>query len=1214
MAREQKTRKVDVEFGAFIPDDPFANDPVIGDEALGLGKEGITGTADVAIERAGGQAEFGEGALAGFAETVVDVGTGFITGAIDALAYIPDAALNKITEKLAEENIIKGEDVGFWATKDRLSRLLTSGNYEQRRKVGNVILGMGEFVGQSGALGQIAETAGQFATFAIPQTAAVRLIGNALYGGTQASKAALRTSTLKAIKEAKQSALNKATTAAEKRKITKKFADKQTNFNEELKKFKWDKDKKVYVGPEGKIIKDKTLAKAEVTGKVAEELGEKAALGRLKSYGAREVQRAAKDPSKYLRREAKVGAGVGAAYEGLEQISPGLGDTLIIGAGAAIGGKFLFDGIKDIAKRTPSGRIINWADDALTPAVGDDPVTIGSRIKSGYTNVRDRIIKPKEEDLKEARGTVQKFISQEVSEAEARRNLETYKKIDEKLAELGIEPLELTIAEKSLSPRLLDAQASRTRTYTGQEATEQFARFARNQEKIARVEKELGLESGTNVFAFSDKDARGKLDILVKNLQGEVDKVSITSLKELDEIKNIMEGKQISPKILEEAGEQLRGILLTAKQNTEKRLLDDYNFNPNKEPSLKASEIKKAQENFLRYVYKKDKDASISDLISKYTREDDFIKKSEDLKRFVKAAPRNITLPEWITMRQQFKRALNRAFEMKATKNELDELKKVLEIFDETAKRFGTDKKAVSAQRYQQFLKQWDDEITTVYNDAAVQKVLKQRPVSREDKILYKTPEEKAGEVFLQNADTAKEFNRFVDNAVGEEKIELLSLMKDVVLGKTLGKNIWNANTGKIDVNKLRAFINNNENMLKTIKIGDEAGESTGFQLLSDQAKFYDDLVARQQKVQQMASKINQDILVNQVAKLDPKTFDVQTGILGARGVDASADAIIDSAINSAIVTGETGKPNFKLVRALLKKVKELDPKGDNGIKEEFNKIVLNKVAGKEGFANPVEFDKIINRNRPVLKEVLGEKHLEDIIVLNGIHARLQQAATALPKGRQATSADDFIKELARLTGVTPQGFSARSIAVIENRSGLRTSGVWLIGQAIRARQQRAIDQALEKALFDKDFAATMTKEMPENVPIGAIDEPTASDWRTKAFFAGIYDPSIVTDKKYRREVARTPYVGQPDTDEPEGFANPPRTQKVEIPKGMLPSNALLDVTPGATSTYNIGIAQQPVNPPRGNVQVNKYEALFPNDPLGKALAESRNKGIGSLR
>ena len=252
MAREQKTRKVDVEFGAFIPDDPFANDPVIGDEALGLGKEGITGTADVAIERAGGQAEFGEGVAAGLLETAVDVGTGFITGVIDALAYIPDAGINKITEKLAEENIIKGEDVGFWATKDRLSRLLTSGNYEQQRKVGNVILGVGEFVGQSGTLGQIAETAGQFATFAIPQTAAVRLIGNALYGGTKASKVALKTSTIKAIKQAKQRALNKAKTPKEKREINKKFTDKQIKFNEEMKKFKWDKDKKVYTGPDGR--------------------------------------------------------------------------------------------------------------------------------------------------------------------------------------------------------------------------------------------------------------------------------------------------------------------------------------------------------------------------------------------------------------------------------------------------------------------------------------------------------------------------------------------------------------------------------------------------------------------------------------------------------------------------------------------------------------------------------------------------------------------------------------------------------------------------------------------------------------------------------------------------------------------------------------------------------------------------------------------------
>tara|TARA_R110000824_G_scaffold178233_1_gene357856 strand:- start:75 stop:3698 length:3624 start_codon:yes stop_codon:yes gene_type:complete len=1207
MAREQKTRKVDVEFGAFIPDDPFANDPVIGDEALGLGKEGITGTADVAIERAGGQAEFGEGVAAGLLETAVDVGTGFITGVIDALAYIPDAGINKITEKLAEENIIKGEDVGFWATKDRLSRLLTSGNYEQQRKVGNVILGVGEFVGQSGTLGQIAETAGQFATFAIPQTAAVRLIGNALYGGTKASKVALKTSTIKAIKQAKQRALNKAKTPKEKREINKKFTDKQIKFNEEMKKFKWDKDKKVYTGPDGRIVKDKALAKAEVTGEVAEELGEKAALGGIKSFGAKEVTRAARDPSKYLRKEAKIGAAVGAGYEGLEQISPGLGNIALGGALVAGAGAGLYKGIKSLAKRTPSGQVINWADDALTPNLGTDKSSLTGKIKEGYTGFRDRIIKTSEKDQKEAESTVQKLIQGELSQAEARRNIEAYNKIDAKLKELGIEPLELTIAEKSLAPKLLEAQVSRAGTFSGDKTIREFERFGRNLEKIKQAEKALGLETGEKVFTFAGAD-RDPLKVFIGNVRNEIDTAGQTIKRTNEEIIKAINDETIPFDQLTQAGQTIRTFLETSREATKNRLLKEFNFDPNNPPKLLKTEFVKLQKQFLDSVFPNMKNKSLLELQGRYLK-DSIVQKPNEIRKFVDYdASKEITLSEWITFRQEIKRAKNDVINKKGDASEFD---KILKLIDTTGKKFGSDKKAKGFENYLKFVEAWDKEISTVFNTKTINNVVKKRSQSRPEKIVYETTDENAGKLFLKDEVTAAEFNSFVKATSPEQRVELFTTMKDVLLGKALDEgNIFNSTTGTLNMTKFNQFMNKNDSMLKTIKVLDENGaEITGKELLDNKQAVFEGLVARQGEIQKLASEVNTDILKNQIAKLD-KDFNVVQGTLGKdRGIDETADAIIDQALNQAIVRGPTGKPNFKLIRRLVKEVGK-----DKGVQQEFKRVVLEKLAAEEGFKNPLAFEKMISRNRPVLELVLGKKHLEDLVVLNGIHLRVKEASKALPTGGQVVSGSDLIKEISRLTGVTPQGFSARSVAVIEGRSSGRVAGIWFIGQAIKARQQRVIDRALERALFDDEFAAVMTKEMPENIPVGAIDEPTASNFRTKLFFAGIYDPSIVTDKKYRREVARTPYAGQPDTDEPESFANPPRTQRVEIPEGMLPSNALLDVTPGATSTYNIGITQQPVSPPAKNVEVNKYEALFPNDPLGKALAESRNKGIRSLR
>lgn len=439
---------------------------------------------------------------------------------------------------------------------------------------------------------------------------------------------------------------------------------------------------------------------------------------------------------------------------------------------------------------------------------------------------------------------------------------------------------------------------------------------------------------------------------------------------------------------------------------------------------------------------------------------------------------------------------------------------------------------------------------------------------------------------------------------------EVQGLMRDVLLREIKMAGVLD-DAGKINIQKIKNYINKKEPVLRELKIIDDAGiEVSGLEYLNNTKKVFEGLRKRQENVKKLTEAANRDILFAQFNKLNfPKNYIEDkigaTALLKGEGKlrPYSGEDIINAGVKDAIENN-----NFQLLKRLQREIKstqkskQFDP---GELEREFNRVLMQKLAsrkGKFGFDNPEKFQGLLNQNENLLRDILGNKHFDDLTMLNTLYLRTVKQLDVSPLPEQVFQAGDIIRQIARLGGVTPQGLSARSIAIIENRSGLRTAGVWLIGQAIRARQGRVLDQVMEEAIYNKEFAALMNKEIKGvDLPMGGIDPKLAKDLRKQLLLLGIVDPSEIEvgGQKITPAVEVPNFKSQPELELSQSTPSPPPPTR--------------KVTPPPVSTQPPVINKIPPAPPTQTTSTTPFEVLFPNDPLGQVIANRKKGGIGSL-
>lgn len=1153
----------------------------------------------VPIDRIGGSADFGDNFVADTAEAVVDFSVGLKSGATGVVAWLPDAGINLLAKGLVASGLIDEENVN----KDYINRFINAADYETMQKIdgvlGNVLgalgigLGKGEKIGQTTRTGRIGETTGEFAAFALPYAGVVRGIGSRLYGGVAGSKNAVRKEAVTAIQKAEKQAIANVGSQAEKVAIKKKFKAEREKINSALKEFKWNKKQKAWVGPEGAVTRSKVdaklLGRREAVAKVT---GKEPSPGFIRDFISKEAQLLSRDPKRFLRNEAGIGAAIGAGFQTAEEVFGEGSGNYIIGAGLAFASIPVLTSL--YKQVSPAGRMFSYGEKIIREkpegyiAKG---VSKASEIKESYLPGKP----PTASELNEAKGLVQENVQKSLSTKEAQENMKNFERINKILLREGFEPMDLTIGEQAMSIPMLQQQARLAKGFKGERAVEELNRLTANMEKIDLIAQKYGLEDiaelqvkklDTPIKFFDDtgkfiKTEAETLETAARNIK--TDAQQIQSAIENIPVTNI--------------GQSFRATIANRKEAAMKaaeRKAAQEGINT-RQTVVTPQVLAKEQEKFLR-SYLGDKTTDFEILKTNFLGKTEQLTEAPKLiQNFIKFDPRRgFEFKDWRGQKEEVANQVSRLFSSGRTR-EAKDLQKFQTYLNTLENKFGTKGVSQTPKKYLDYLKWYDENVIQPFASEPVIKMLVQTGDSRTKNVIYKTIDDEIGNLFLKNENSANSFNRLFGN-----DIDSLEQMKSIVLSDFLqkGKNKIISDTGTINQELLRKYIAGKKGVLETIKVGEN---QTALDLLQNQQNILKNLADEQLKIQRRVEAINEDVLYSTIRKIEFKNKEVEgttlTGLSRKTGRIVNEDEIIDQAIRNAV---DEKIPNVSLLKRLKQEVVKVDKKqGLSGsLEKTFNKEIFRRLAARGEtpagiFKDPETTGIFLARNEKILEATMGKEHFENLLVLNSLYARLAKQAQVVPQADSLLVADNFLDSLIRMGGITPQGLAARSIAVIEKRSGLPTAGAWVATQALRARSNKALNQAFEESLFNRKFAEAMTKELPPNVPMGSLDEKTARSLRYQFLIAGIYDPSVISG-----EDKFVPIKPKPETQ----VKVQPETKPVPVP----PSLNYLNSAGYGVPTTSTPLPTKPTSAP-------SFENLFPNDPLGQVIAERKKGGIGSL-
>jgi len=128
---------------------------------------------------------------------------------------------------------------------------------------------------------------------------------------------------------------------------------------------------------------------------------------------------------------------------------------------------------------------------------------------------------------------------------------------------------------------------------------------------------------------------------------------------------------------------------------------------------------------------------------------------------------------------------------------------------------------------------------------------------------------------------------------------------------------------------------------------------------------------------------------------------------------------------------------------------------------------------------DPVKMKEFLDANRKPLNIILGEKHTK---ALDNIQSAVEMnLRTKEPIGRK--SASQAFEKVSEIAGATPSQLLSRGFAVASGRTGIKyTLGDLLARRSVKMNQ-RAIDEVMNRALYDADFAEELSNYVKIKIP-----------------------------------------------------------------------------------------------------------------------------------
>lgn len=892
------------------------------------------------------------------------------------------------------------------------------------------------------------------------------------------------------------------------------------------------------------ISAGRTLTPTQIALQSAE-TGRRTGEGAIKGAGRDVVtglaQQFAKSPAGMLRGEAVLGAGAGAVTEGADIVVPGSGAYVAAAPAVAAAGLPLV--FKSLVGLSPTAKLVTWA--SQQPEVQGVAANLRYRAQDALGSVTGA--------NNRALSATQKKIMAEASRPDALEQAQKAADIQRRIKEVTDMELQLTPAEVTMSPQLGVEQARIEGRMTGDVLAQNITRKKENLETL--------LKFRDGVFDEGDAAPSAIIDAAT----GRIEAVQTKTGKQLEELNTTLGGMAdpntgavplMKPGTAVETGMSIRQQLMNRRRSAEltaDKMAQKMRIN-SANPIGDAATIQSQVRNDLMVAEEDISNTLMHPLVRRFL-DFDFAAKGKQGK---------ISFQDWKTLRQSVGEA-----KFSATPTEQRQLTILQENLDNLMF-----KGAKTADSYREFGQWYKNNVILPFEDAAVIKVMKLGPGSRpkDDVYNFVMPNEHVSKTFLKDSNTATTYMKLFGGDA-----EKMGAIRDTIfdeVGQTAVRN------GRIDPTRLQNYLNKNREVLNKLLVPDPTTKEfrSAYDILSDTGTATQGLLAREATLRSREAVINKYTLNKVLSKV--------SGV----GADMQLEQVIDLGIKDP-----------KIMYQLARASRGAD---DPNVEKAFKRAVVNRILTPKDIDTPDSFANFLGKNETNLRTALGDKHFDDLLVLNEGMRRV--LATGSRPGAGVTK-DDMISRFTGFTGVTPEGWSARMIAIAEGRVSPRTTFVWLASQALRANQSAAMDRAFEKAMFDKDFANQLT-EVTDGV--AEISVPQAKRIAEKFFYYGIQDPSA----EPTRNVIELPAGGRPLAPAeplPEPVMPAPEPPPVAPgQQGALQPPAL----PASMPRTNMAAAMPPPPPPGQNPQGlagTRYAALFPGDTLGAMAASG---GIASLQ
>lgn len=848
-------------------------------------------------------------------------------------------------------------------------------------------------------------------------------------------------------------------------------------------------------------------------------------------------------PGRYAATELGIGALAGGLTQGAEEVVPGSGDYVALTPLALIAGG---KGVNLLGQK-----YFEYSPAGKTIQwASENPDVAGF-----LANARDRFTQTPAQRRNRAESKVQQRIRVEAERPQALSEAERAGAINKRISEVVGEELELSPAEVTMSPALGTEQLRIETRMTGETLARNNERKLNNLNRLMLFREKLFGGGQAAPSAILD-EVTGRIEA-VKTKTGAAARAGENSLSNVaDPITGELPAMRPDEFRASNVSirQQLVGMRAEAEQQAD-RMAARLKINA----ADPLGDAKTSQTRLREALGVSETDVSYRGLPEPVRRflEFDFQGKGKNGK---------ISFQDW----KQFRREVGGA--IAAAKGEEKRSLAILQKeLDDLA--FG---KAKTADNYRKFAQWYDANVVLPFEDTVIRKVTRLGPGTRvgQDKYEYVLPAESVAKEFLKDSKTAEVFMR----TFGDDP-DYLDHMRNVVLDEARRASVRD---GRIDPQRLAQFVEKNKQAFSVLKLQDPAtGEPVAMdQFLGSISDTAGALLARQKSLQARQDIVNRYQLTKVLSKV--------AGV----GDNLELEQVIDEAIK-----------NPKLMKQLNNAVSRSED--GEALSISLKKEIANRIFTPKATDNPETFGRFLAANERMLRNAFGDQHYEDLAVLNeGMRRTL---ATGGLSGGSGIERNTLVDIFERATGVTSQGWSARMINMFEGRVSPRTTFVWLASQAAKAQGLRSMDEAFERAMFDKDFARQLTEQTPD---IGTITVPQSKRLAEKFFTYGIMDPS--DPQMVSTTVQFGPTAPAPSTEEPAPAETPAPAPITMPPVQTAPPSAPAQEPAPAPAPAPF---QMPTVPYRSGSTTPgtspQYGTLFPNDAIGQAIAQ---RGIMSLQ